>query len=66
MEQAQVTVDQATRNNLYAQVQNILAHDVPIVPLFEGKLYIVASNSISGIVPSPTMILMYSSITKTK
>ncbi|MGB9725857.1 MAG: ABC transporter substrate-binding protein [Fervidicoccaceae archaeon] len=66
LEQAQVTVDEAARNNIYAQVQNILAHDVPIVPLFEGKLYIVASNSISGIVPSPTMILMYNSIVKTK
>ncbi|MEM3229212.1 MAG: ABC transporter substrate-binding protein [Fervidicoccaceae archaeon] len=66
LEQAQVTVDEAARNQIYAQVQNLLAHDVPIVPLFEGKLYIAASSSISGIVPSPTMILMYNSITKTK
>ncbi len=64
LEEAQVTVDEAKRNQLYAQIQDILAEDVPLIPMFQGKLYIVAKDNVKGITPSPTMLFFYSSVYK--
>ena len=64
LEQAQVTLDENERNQLYSQVQDLLAEDVPLIPMFQGKLYIVANENVQGIVPSPTMIFFYSTLEK--
>jgi peptide/nickel transport system substrate-binding protein len=64
LEQAQVVLDQTQRNQLYSQVQDILAEDVPLIPMFEGKLYIVAHDNVKGIIPSHTMIFFYSTLEK--
>ena len=63
--QAQTITDQNQRAQLYEQVQEYLAEDVPYIPIFQGKLYIVASEDVEGIVPNPTMLLLYSTIYKT-
>ncbi len=62
--QAQSITDQDQRASLYGQVQDILGEDVPYIPLFQGKLYIVARGDVNGIVPNPTMLLLYSTIYK--
>ncbi len=64
LEKAQTIVDQQERAKIYEEVQKILAEQVPYVPLFQGKLFIVTRSDIEGIIPSPTMILMYNTIYK--
>ncbi len=47
------------RKELYEAAQRILAEDVPIIPLLQGKLNIVAKPNIKGIVIDPYMLLRY-------
>ena len=54
--------DQAQRAELYKQVQEILAEDVPFIPLIQGKLYVVLGPDVKSITISPLMFLIYSSI----
>jgi peptide/nickel transport system substrate-binding protein len=46
-------------------VQEILAEDVPIIPLLQGKLFIVTQKNVHGVKVSPTMLLPYYTIYKT-
>jgi peptide/nickel transport system substrate-binding protein len=64
LEEAQITVDMSKRGKLYEQAQKILAEDVPYIPLFQGKLYIVVREGVTGIKPSPTMLFFYSTVYK--
>lgn len=59
LEEAQVASDQARREELYIEVQRILAEDAPIVPIFQGKLYVVTKPDIKGVVVDPYMLLRY-------
>ncbi len=59
LEKAQVSLDQKEREQLYKQAQQILAEDAPIVPIFQGKLYVAAKNNVHGIVLDPIMLLRY-------
>lgn len=59
LEKAQVETDQNKRAQLYVDVQKVLAEDAPIVPMFQGKLFIVAKKDIKGIVLDPYMLLRY-------
>ncbi len=59
LEQAQVSLDQKEREKLYKQAQEILAEDAPIVPIFQGKLYVAAKKDVHGIVLDPIMLLRY-------
>ncbi|ADI31961.1 ABC transporter substrate-binding protein [Staphylothermus hellenicus] len=61
---AQTITDQNQRAQLYKQVQEIFAEDVPYIPIFQGKLYIIAREGVEGIIPNPTMLLLYSTIYK--
>lgn len=47
------------REELYEAAQRILAEDAPIIPLLQGKLYIVAKPNVKGIVIDPYMLLRY-------
>jgi len=58
LEKASVELSQSAREQLYRQAQHILAEDVPIIPLIQGKLYIVTKPNIQVVV-DPTMILRY-------
>ncbi len=64
LEKAAVATDQNTRADLYRQVQEILAEDVPFIPLLQGKLIVVAYKDVKGIRVGPTMLLMYDTIYK--
>ncbi|MDK2371807.1 MAG: ABC transporter substrate-binding protein [Candidatus Korarchaeota archaeon] len=59
LERAQVSLDQKERERLYKQAQQILADDAPIVPIFQGKLYVAAKKNVHGIVLDPIMLLRY-------
>jgi len=47
------------RTPYYEKVQDILAEEVPIIPLLQGKLFIVAKKNVGGIVLDPTMQFRY-------
>ncbi len=64
LEEAQRLTNQEDRAKLYEQVQEILAEDVPYIPIFQGRLYIVARSNVEGIVPSPTMLFYYATLYK--
>ncbi len=64
LEKASTVTDVNERTKLYEKAQDILAEDVPIIPLVQGKLFVVAKKDISGISLDPTMILRYWTIEK--
>ena len=59
LDKAQAATDTATREKLYTEVQKILAEDSPIIPIFQGKLYVVTKPEIEGVVIDPYMLLRY-------
>ncbi len=59
LEQAQIELDKDNRTQLYQQVQQILADDAPIIPIFQGKLVIAANEKVHGIILDPVMLLRY-------
>lgn len=59
LEKAATSTDINERTKYYEQAQDLLAEDVPIIPLIQGKLYIVANKDIGGITLDPTMIFRY-------
>ena len=65
LDEAVRITDQQKRAELYKKVQEILAEDVPIIPLLQGKLYIVTQKNVYGIKVGPTMLLPYYTIYKT-
>ena len=62
MNEAQVELDKATRERYYRMVQELLAEDVPYIPLIQGKLFVVTSDKVISIQISPLQFLIYSSI----
>ncbi|MFN4045808.1 MAG: ABC transporter substrate-binding protein, partial [Acidilobaceae archaeon] len=64
LREAQVTVNKNVRAQLYEKAQKILAEDVPYIPIFQGKLYIVVREGVKGVIPSPTMLFFYSTVYK--
>jgi peptide/nickel transport system substrate-binding protein len=59
LEKASVALTQEEREQLYKQIQQKLAEDAPIIPLVQGKLYVVAKKDIDGIILDPTMQFRY-------
>ncbi|MEM3995340.1 ABC transporter substrate-binding protein [Pyrobaculum sp.] len=58
LDKAALELDQTKRAQLYKEAQLLLADDVPIIPLIQGKLFIVTKPNIQVVV-DPTMILRY-------
>ena len=58
LDKASVEISQTAREQLYLQAQRILAQDVPIIPLIQGKLYMATRPGIQVVV-DPTMIFRY-------
>ncbi len=59
LEKAAIAMTQEERTTYYEKVQDKLAEDSPIVPLVQGKLFVVAKKDIGGIVLDPTMLFRY-------
>ncbi len=65
LRKAQTITDQSERTQIYEQVQDILAQDVPYIPLIQGKLFVVTQKSVHGVTIGPDMIFHYNTIYKT-
>jgi peptide/nickel transport system substrate-binding protein len=56
--------DTTTLGNTYAQVQQLLVTDVPMVPLFQGTSICVTNLKVGGVVLDPTTIFRYYLLTE--
>jgi len=54
LQQAQQSVDVPTRRSLYAQVQAIVARDMPVLPLWYINSEVIYNRRLSGITPAPS------------
>jgi peptide/nickel transport system substrate-binding protein len=52
------------RKQLFAEIQDILAKDVPYIPLWQTQDFLFAQNNISGVTQDPSQTLIYSAIKK--
>ena len=59
LSEAQQLTNKTQREKLYIQAQELLAQDVPYIPIIQGKLYVVAQKDIGGIIIGPDMIFHY-------
>ena len=57
--EATIKLTPEERTPYYEQVQEILADEVPIIPLVQGKLFVVAKKNVGGIILDPTMQFRY-------
>jgi len=58
------TIDQAERVKIYEAIQDILARDIPIAPVFEGKTILVAVKGVQGVLLDATTLLRYATLYK--
>ena len=59
LEQAAIAPTQEERTKYYEQIQDKLKEDAPIIPLLQGKLFVVAKKDVKGIILDPTMLFRY-------
>jgi peptide/nickel transport system substrate-binding protein len=52
------------RKQLFAEIQDILAKDVPYIPLWQTQDFLFAQNNITGVKQDPSQTLIYSGIKK--
>lgn len=62
MAQAQQSTDQDERAELYQQVVNIMAADLPAIPLFELKANVAARSNVQGLTIPPTEFIDFSTV----
>ncbi|MEA5572119.1 ABC transporter substrate-binding protein [Calothrix sp. UHCC 0171] len=56
--------DAGKRKQYFAEIQDLIAKEVPYIPLWQKKDYVFAQNSISGVQQDATQLLIYSGIKK--
>jgi len=59
LHEALKTIDVEARTELYIKAQKLLAEDVPILPLLQGRQVCVALNNVKGIVLDMTQIFRF-------
>ncbi len=59
IELARVALDQATRNQLYQQIQKIMVEDAPIVPVWQGTNWAITNPDVERVVLDITEYLRY-------
>jgi len=59
LDKASVTIDKAERAELYKEIQRLMAEEAPVIPFFQGKLFIVFWPNVRGVILDPTMLLRY-------
>ena len=59
IENARITTNATERNQIYAQIQFLMAENCPIVPLFQGKTCAVTRLSVEGIYLDMSQLLRY-------
>lgn len=58
--------DPEKRKKIFAEIQDILASEVPYVPLWQSKDYVFAQNGITGVGLDATQNLIYRNIKRSK
>ena len=56
--------DPTKRKQIFADIQDILAQEVPYIPLWQGQDYLFAHNGINGVKQDASQLLIYSGIKK--
>ena len=56
--------DPVVRNQIFAEIQEILARDVPYVPLWQSKDYAFAQNGVLGVTINPSQYFPFWTIGK--
>ena len=56
--------DPTKRKQIYADIQNKIAQDVPLIPLWQTKDFVFAKKGMSGIAIDPLQNLLYSTMKK--
>jgi len=54
----------AARQKIYAEIQALLAKDVPLIPLWQSKDYVFAQKGVAGVAIDPTQVLPYQTMKK--
>jgi len=54
IDQQRKEVDSAKRNAIFAQIQTLLAEEVPYIPLWQTKDFAFAQNDIQGVIINPS------------
>jgi len=62
LSQAQQSTDQDQRKSLYQQAVNIMAKDVPAIPLFQIKANVAALNTVQGLHIPPSEFIDWSTV----
>jgi peptide/nickel transport system substrate-binding protein len=65
LQTAASTTDPSTFPTTYGKIQDLIATDVPMVPLFQGTSIAVSNLKVGGIVLDPTTIFRYYLLTET-
>ena len=60
----QQTKDPQARQKIFAQIQQIIAEDVPYIPLWQSKDYAFAQNGVSGVTINPSQDFPFWTIKK--
>jgi len=58
MEESDRTLDKAQRAQLLQQVQEQMAKDLPVFPMYQRPIY-SAFKGLTGVVPNPSLAGMY-------
>ena len=56
--------DPTKRQQIYSDIQNTIAQDVPLIPLWQTKDFVFAKKGMSGIAIDPLQNLLYSTMKK--
>lgn len=60
---ARTSTDQAEREQLYEQIQNLWTTEAPTIPFTQGLLLVVTRPEVGGVVLDPTLFLHYFTLT---
>ena len=52
------------RQQIFAEIQKLLAEDIPFIPLWQGKQYIFAQKNLNGAIVQPTQISPFWTMSK--
>jgi len=58
----QTATDQAVRERVFIELQDMWTEEVPTAPIFQGKLYIFAKPELKGVIVGTDMVLYYNTL----
>ena len=64
IEEERQTTEEEPRKEIFTQLQQMLAQDVPYVPLWQSKDYAFAQNSVEGVILNPSQSFPFWQISK--